>query len=93
MAIGELQIDPEKFWRLTNGELSGIIRGFAVRRDLVSSDHRNIVTLTANLNRKRGHAAKEPKDVWPLDIDYIDVVSIEDRLEYYKNIGKIGKNG
>jgi hypothetical protein len=93
MALGELQIKPDDFWKLTNGELSAIIRGFVVRRDLESANHRNLFTLTANLNRNKGAAAKEPKDLWPLDIDYLDAVSLDERLEYYKNIGKIRDNG
>ena len=93
MALGELHIKPDDFWKLTNGELSAIIRGFVVRRDLESSNHRNLFTLMANINRKKNSAAKEPKDLWPLDIDFLDTVSMDERLEYYKNIGKIKDNG
>jgi hypothetical protein len=88
MALGELQINPDDFWKLTNGELSAIIRGFVVRRDSDSSNHRNLFTLMRNRYRKKGSAAKEPKDIWPLDIDYVETMSMGDRLEFYKRIGK-----
>jgi len=91
MSLGELQIIPNDFWMLTNGELSAIIRGFVVKRDLESANHRNLYALMANINRKKNSAAKEPKDLWPLDIDVTDSMGMDDRLEFYKNVGKNGK--
>jgi len=93
MALGELQLKPDEFWTMTTGELMAVLRGFVMRRDMESANHRNLFTLMANLHRKKGSAAKEPKDLWPLDIDIIDPISMDERLRIYKNIGKIGKNG
>jgi hypothetical protein len=92
MALGELQLKPEEFWKLTNGELMAMVRGFIVHRDLESANHRNIYTLLANVNRRKNSAAKEPKDLWPLDIDHKETMSMDERLEFYKNIGKNRKN-
>ena len=91
MAIGEIGLSPDEFWKLTSGELSAKIRGLIINRNLESSNHRNLFTLTANLNRKKGAAAKEPKDIWYLDIDHDDVMDMDSRLNFYKNIGKHGK--
>jgi hypothetical protein len=93
MALGELQLKPDEFWTMTTGELMAVLRGFIMRRDIDSANHRNLFTLMANLHRKKGAPAKEPKDLWPLDIDIVDPISMDERLKFYKNIGKIGKNG
>lgn len=70
MAIGELQIKPDEFWRLTNGELMAILGGYVIRRDKESANHRNLYTLFWNANKDKNTALKMPKDLWPLDIDY-----------------------
>lgn len=93
LALGELNLSPDDFWRLTSGELSAKMRGFVVRRDLESSNHRNLFTLMANIHRKKNSAPKEPKDIWPLDIDYSAAMNMDDRLEFYKQIGKNRKHG
>jgi hypothetical protein len=94
MALGELQLKPSEFWELTGGELMAMIRGFIVRRDLRSADHRNLFTLFLNANRRKNSASKKPEDVWPLDIDHKEQLfeSMDDRLKFYKNIGKNRKN-
>lgn len=78
---------PEDFWAMTSGELGAKIRGYVVRRDLESANHRNLFTLMANIHRRKNAAAKEPKDLWPLDIDFSESMSMDDRLELYKKIG------
>jgi len=88
LALGELGLGVDEFWRLTSGELSAKIRGFVVLRDLASANHRNLFTLMANINRKKGVAAEKPKDLWPLDIDCVETMDMDDRLEFYKKIGK-----
>ena len=90
MALGELELKPDEFWTLTNGELMAMIRGFVVRRDLRSADHRNLFTLMLNLNRGKNTAAKKPKDVWALDIDYEETMSIEEKQKLFS---KIANNG
>lgn len=87
MALGELQLKPEEFWCLTNGELSAMIRGYVVSRDIESSNHRPLFTLMSNLHRRKGASPKQPKDIWPLDIDYDNEMTMDDRLELYKKIG------
>jgi hypothetical protein len=91
LALGELKLMPDEFWKLTNGELMAKIRGFVVRRDLRSSDHRNLFTLMANINREKGKTAKQPKEAWPLDIDYQDSMDHGTRLELYRKILQHGK--
>ena len=88
MALGELGLMPNEFWTLTNGELSAKFRGFSVNRDLRSSDHRNVFGLLHNVNAAKKDQ-KKPYDLWPLDIDEIDRMDIDERLELY---GKIIKN-
>lgn len=90
MALGELQLKPGEFWKLTNGELMAMIRGFVVRRDIESANHRNVFTLLANINRRKGTSAKQPKDLWPLNIDSDsnDNRSLDEKLEWYKKIGE-----
>ena len=79
---------PDEFWTLTGGELSAKIRGFIVRRDIESSNHRNTFALLRNINRRKGEGAKSPQELWPLDIDYNDAIDIEERLDWYKKVGK-----
>ena len=90
MALGELELKPNEFWILTNGELMAMIRGFIVRRDLRSADHRNLFTLMLNLNRGKNAAAKKPQDVWALDIDYEETMSMEAKQKLFS---KIANNG
>lgn len=89
MALGELQLNPDEFWRLTNGELMAKIRGFVVLRDLASVNHRNLYTLMANLHRDKGTGAKKPSEVWPLDIDS-QGMSMKDKQELFS---KVANNG
>jgi len=93
LALGELGLMPDEFWKLTSAELNAKMRGYVIARDMESANHRNLFTLMANLHRKKNAAAKEPKDLWPLDIDFVDAPSMDERLAFYKNIGKIGKDG
>jgi hypothetical protein len=89
MALGELQLMPDEFWRLTNGELMAKIRGFVVLRDLASANHRNLYTLMANLHREERTAAKKPSELWPLDIDS-QGMSMDEKQELYS---KVANNG
>jgi hypothetical protein len=91
MALGELQLKPNEFWTLTNGEIMAMIRGFVVRRDLESANHRNLYTLTLNMNRKKNSSAKKPHEVWELDIDSGVVMDFDERLELYKKIAANSK--
>jgi hypothetical protein len=90
MALGELQLLPETFWTLTNGELMAMIRGFVVRRDLNSANHRNLYALMHNINRGKGTSAKTPQELWKLDIDYTNVMDIDEKLKLFE---KIANNG
>jgi len=89
MALGELQLMPDDFWRLTDGELMAKIRGFVVLRDLDSANHRNLYTLMVNVHREKGTGAKKPSEVWPLDIDE-QGMSMKDKQELFS---KVANNG
>lgn len=93
MALGELQLKPDEFWRLTSGELMAIIRGFVVRRDMESANHRNLYTVFCNANRVRNTAAKKAKDLWPLDIDYDSdkEMSMEEKQKLFSKIANNGE--
>ncbi len=90
MALGELQLKPDEFWTLTNGELMAMVRGFVVRKDYESANHRNLYTLMHNLNRAKNSSAKKPNELWPLDIDNEGGMSMEDKQKLFS---KIAKNG
>jgi len=90
--IGELGLMPDEFFALTSAEFSAKIRGYVINRDLDSANHRNLFTLTANLNRKKGASAKSPEELWGLAIDEENKVSIDERLEFYKKIGNNERN-
>ena len=86
MALGELQLKPNEFWTLTNGEIMAMIRGFVVHRDLESANNRNLFTLMCNVHREKGAPAKKPHEAWPLDIDSELIMDIDERLELYEKI-------
>jgi hypothetical protein len=88
MAIGELQLSPEEFWKLTDGELSAKVYGHLVNRDLRSADFRNLFTLSINQNRKKNAPAKNPQDVWRLNMIDGAAIDIDERLDMYKKFGK-----
>ncbi len=90
MALGELQLKPGEFWTLTNGELMAMVRGFVVRRDIESANHRNLFTLMRNLNREKNSAIKTASELWPLSIDNEGGMSMEEKQELFS---KIAKNG
>ena len=90
MALGELQLKPNEFWTLTNGELMAMVRGFVVRKDIESANHRNLFTLMYNLNRAKNSSAKKPNELWPLDIDNEGGMSMKEKQELFS---KIAKNG
>ena len=91
MALGEIQLKPDEFWVLTNGELMAMIRGYVVRRDLDSSNHRSLFTLMRNVHKGKGESTIKPQDAWPLDIDVEFTMGIDERIEFYKKIAKNSK--
>ena len=68
MALGELNVKPVEFWTLTSGELFALIRGYVIRNDIESSNHRRLLTLTYNVNRGR-NPAKTEQEIWKLALD------------------------
>ncbi len=87
MAIGELQVKPDEFWRLTNGELMAILRGYVIRGNKESANHRNLYTLFWNANKSKDTSTKLPKDLWPLDIDYDgSEMSMEEKQKLFSKI-------
>ena len=89
MGLGELGLMPDEFWSMTSAELTAKIRGYVILRDTEASNIRNLYTLLLNVNRQRNSSPKKPQEVWPLDIDdELNAMSIDDRLEWYKKVGK-----
>lgn len=84
-----MQISPDEFWKLTDGELSAKLHGYNVLRELRSADFRNLYTLNLNLNRGKNQPAQAPEKVWPLSLIDKAVMDIEERLKAY---GRMEKN-
>ena len=84
-----MQISPDEFWKLTDGELSAKLYGYNVLKDLRSADFRNLYTLNLNLNRGKNQPPQAPEKVWPLYTIDKAGMDIEQRLELY---GKIENN-
>lgn len=90
MALGELQLKPNEFWTLTNGELVAMVRGFVVLRDIESANHRNLFALMHNINRGQNDSAKTASELWPLSIDTNDKMSMKDKQKLFS---KVANNG
>lgn len=66
--IGEIGINPDVFWSLTEGETIAKINGYHLRKAKQSADFRALYSLTYNINAKRGDR-KKPEQLWHLIID------------------------
>lgn len=81
--LGEVGISKDEYFRLTQAETMGIVAGFVINRDVRSNDIRSLYTLTHNINAKH---TKRPYQLWPLSIDSIYALTMDEIYERNKKI-------
>lgn len=89
MCIGEYDISPSDYWKLTRAETIGIITGRRLQRDLRSADFRNLYGLLLKINTKERRPIER---LWPLLIDEMKKPELT-ADEMYERNRKILKNG